>query len=437
MLFRGRHHYRAELMRLPDELVGAQTPDDAAALLLDRLRDAMASPRALVAVAPDGSRHWVRGVGALEPPSGEVWEALGDVEDPYLTGQGEPGAPLDAWLTRDRLDLALPLRTPDRLVGVLAIATPASTRALGAEDVAVLHVVASSLALALSRTMALETIQKMNEELEERVRERTAELEAARLQLYQQEKMASLGVLAAGVAHELNTPLGVISSMTEQLVKKIMMGEADTTRLARLVALTRDAAGRATGIVRDLSNYSRPESQVFATVDLNEAIDSTLRLLGPMLRDRRIEVRDKRSPEVTEIGGHPVMIAQLVTNLLMNAAQAIVSEGVIRLTLEPAEEEWVRLIVEDDGPGLDPALRDRIFEPFFTTKEPGEGTGLGLSLCYTYVEAHGGRIREEGELGEGARFVVELPFTPNPPRRSTPPATARTTPEPSSSDESE
>jgi signal transduction histidine kinase len=255
----------------------------------------------------------------------------------------------------------------------------------------------------------------MNVELEHKVEQRSAELERARLQLYQWEKMASIGVLAAGVAHELNTPLGVVLSTADQLAARLGSGTAtdpEALREIRLSKLCLEGAQRAARIVNDLRTYSRPETEGFGVVDLEQVVESTLRLLAASLRSRNItvEVTPAKGEGGTTIEGYPSLINQTLTNLVLNAAQAIGQDGTIRVAIESRGDEGVALVVEDSGPGVPAEVKERMFEPFFTTKAPGEGTGLGLALCYTFVDQHGGRIREEGEPGTGARFVVELPL---------------------------
>jgi two-component system, NtrC family, sensor kinase len=311
------------------------------------------------------------------------------------------------------LDLALPLRTPEALVGLLACAAPGKRRLLSADDVASLRSVASALALALSRTAAQELIHQMNAELERKVEQRSAELERARLQLYQWEKMASIGVLAAGVAHELNTPLGIVLSTADQLATRLgkpRETHADAAREIRLSQLCLEGAQRAARIVGDLRAYSRPETEGLGIVDLGQVVEATLRLLASSLRSRNIKAEIHHAEGVSSIEGYPSLVNQTLTNLILNAAQAIGQDGTIRIATEPREESRVALIVEDSGPGIPPEIKERMFEPFYTTKPPGEGTGLGLALCYTFVEQHGGRIWEEGEPGKGARFVIELPL---------------------------
>jgi signal transduction histidine kinase len=441
LFFRNRYHYRHVLGRVPDGLALLGTSAQAAEHVLSSVGEAMELRRIAVALRPEEGRvrAWSRvrspggspeeGAAVRTPAEPGVWACLEAADGPHLADPGATGTPLDHWLLAEGLELALPLRTPEALVGVLAISAPSGGRLFSGEDIEILRTVAASLALALSHALAFETIREMNEELEARIERRTAELEKVRLQLYQWEKMASLGVLAAGVAHELNTPLGVVLSAVEQIQDQVQAGGPHDETTVRLVQLGVEAARRASQIVGDLRSYSRPETSEVQSLDVRECIHSTLRLLGPSLRHQQIEVALELG-EIPTIEGFPALFNQTLTNLVMNAAAAIRRQGTIWIRARVVPQKRVRVEVEDSGPGIPAEMRSRIFEPFFTTKPPGEGTGLGLSLCYTFIEQHGGRIWEEGEPGRGARFVVELPFKLAPEQRARVRASYRLAPGP-------
>jgi signal transduction histidine kinase len=424
VFFRNRFHYRRVLAGVPDDLAASTTPDVAADLVIAKIGESMDSPRVVVSLTPkEGGeiRVWSRiepdvvsaRAESLRPrDDAAFWAAVESLKGPHLCAPDQTTSPLDRWMLAEALDLVLPLRTPEELVGLLACAAPRKRRLLSADDVASLRSVASALALALSRTQAQELIQQMNRDLERTVEQRSAELERARLQLYQWEKMASIGVLAAGVAHELNTPLGIVLSTADQLatrLEKSGAGNAEAAREIRLSKLCLEGAQRAAHIVGDLRAYSRPETEDLGIVELAQVVESTLRLLGSSLRGRNVKVEVSHAEGVPPIEGYVSLINQTLTNLVLNAAHAMGQDGAIRVSTERRGDDHVALVVEDTGPGIPSAIKERMFEPFFTTKPPGEGTGLGLSLCYTFVQQHGGRIWEEGEPGKGARFVVELP----------------------------
>lgn len=424
IFFRNRFHYRRLLRQIPDELAGLASIEQTACQVLERIGSSMETPKLVVALAPDISledKCWTReskerdsSREELCPPEDDAfWDHVGRLGLCELLQPADGEGALALWMKKNDLHVALPLTTPDDLVGVLACKGFAGAGGLTSEDAELLRSVAAALALAISRSLAYETIRRLNEELEQKVTDRTNELEKARLKLYQWEKMASLGVLAAGVAHELNTPLEVVMTSSEQLASAIERAENDggkESKTLRLAKLCREGATRAGAIIRDLRTFSRPETQDLDHVDLHVILDSTLSLLVPMLKKKGIKVHTQWCENLPHVEGFVAMINQTVTNIIVNAAAAIGQDGEIRIQTENIGGDRVRITVEDSGPGIEPAIRDRIFEPFFTTKPPGEGTGLGLSLCFTMIEQHGGKIWEEGEPGKGARFVVELPI---------------------------
>ncbi len=397
LFFRNRHDYRAALTGVPEALSTVSRSEDAARLVLEQLLRVLELDRGVVALP--GGATWSLG-GAAGPDDERTWAPLRS-GGAHLSGDGDP---VDVWLASQGLVLAVPLRTSEAFVGVLALSGKPLGRLYSAEDVAMLRGVGAGLALALSRAFAFETIEGMNADLERKVTARTQELEGVRLRLFQWEKMAALGVLSAGVAHELNTPLGVVISTADQLHRRLPSGSPES----RLAALAHEAARRGAEIVADLARFSRPQGQARQPVDLHEGLDTTLRILGRLIADNDIRVVQHRTDEPMVLEGYPATLHQTFVNLVQNAAQSLPRSGCITITTE-RDDARLRVIIADDGPGIPLELRERIFEPFFTTRAAGEGTGLGLSLCYTFVTEHGGSIREEGAPGKGARFVVELP----------------------------
>ena len=409
VFFRNRYHYRQLLGRLPNELAETREPVIAARIVLDQVCGSMELPRMVVSLAPDQERTgtWLRGKTA-PPEAEEVWLALGVLRAPVLRDERAQD-PLHTWMRDAELDLALPLVVAEQVIGVMACASPRGKRLFAADDVTALANVAAALALALSHALAFETIQGMNEELEQRVQDRTSELEQARLQLYQSEKMASVGLLAASVAHELNTPLGVVVSSSQRVSDALAeMGDLLKPSTVKSVRLCNSAAERAASIVQSLRDFSRPSQRDPEYVDLRHNIDTTLQILEPRLDRSEVEViRELDDLPVVEC--FPALINQVIMNLLINALQAMDDRGTLTITASASGDDAVEIVVSDTGPGVPGDLRTRIFEPFFTTKGQGEGTGLGLSLSYNIVATHGGSLEVDPFYTSGARFVVRLP----------------------------
>jgi len=233
----------------------------------------------------------------------------------------------------------------------------------------------------------------------------TEEREVTR-RLLQAEKMAAVGQLAGGVAHEINNPLGGILAFA-QLMSQDERPESDKESLR----LIQDAALRAKRIVESLLRFSRrPREDERGELDLAKVADDALFLMQSQLKGGRVEVVRDLAPALAI--GNANLLQQILVNLLVNAMQAIGKEGRLTVTTGAASSGRVQVVVSDDGPGVPQELQARIFEPFFTTKPEGQGTGLGLSICYRIAEEHGGSIRYEPAPGGGASFVVEIPAAP-------------------------
>jgi len=359
--------------------------------------------------------------------------------------------------------VCVPLLAKGRGLGVLTVIAGEPAR-FGPADVELIAAVANHVALAIDKAESFQTIEELSRGLEDKVRVRTEqlratneelqaayrELQAAQLQLIQREKMASVGQLVAGVAHELNNPIGFVSSNAatlEDFVSRLRrmveiyrtaeLNEADAARtgaawqdlkvdyalryLGPMLQGIKEGAERTRKIVRDLRVFARGDDDVRQPVDLHEELESSLTLLGHLLKDR-VEVARKYG-ELPAVECVRSQIDQVLLNILANAAQAIEGPGTI--TIETRREEgWAVVAIADTGPGIAPEVIGRIFDPFFTTKPVGEGTGLGLSISYEIVKKHGGEIEVDTRPGAGATFTVRLPLGPRAPEAA-PPARSR------------
>ncbi len=281
-------------------------------------------------------------------------------------------------------------------------------------------------------------LRALNEELEQRVRQRTAALEQANQQLLQSEKLAAIGQLAAGVAHEINNPVGFVNSNLGTLGRyiaalydviaayegaEVRVGGALCSDVAQvkqavdfdylredipnLLKESQQGLARVTRIVQDLKDFSHVDETTWQFANLEQALDSVLNVVANELKYKAQVVREYAGLPPVEC--MPSQIGQVFMNLLVNAAQAIEQKGVITVrTGSSGNEVWVE--VADTGKGIAPEHLGRIFDPFFTTKPVGKGTGLGLSLSYGIIQKHHGRIEVASEPGKGARFRVWLPL---------------------------
>ncbi|MBW2058208.1 MAG: PAS domain S-box protein [Deltaproteobacteria bacterium] len=233
-------------------------------------------------------------------------------------------------------------------------------------------------------------------------------LEKTQLQLLQSEKMASLGKLAAGVAHQLNNPLGGITLFAKLALEEYQLEDGARQDLERIL---KDAQ-RCRDTVKELLEFARQTRQEMRPHDINRAISRTLFLLENQAIFQNIEIEKQLSPSLPPVQGDIQQLNHMFMNIILNAVEAMEGKGTLTLkTRLSPDGEGVIIEITDTGPGIPEEILPQIFEPFFTTKEEGKGTGLGLSLVYGIVENHGGRITARSRPGEGTTFVIELPLT--------------------------
>jgi two-component system NtrC family sensor kinase len=225
-------------------------------------------------------------------------------------------------------------------------------------------------------------------------------------QLQQREKLSSIGLLAAGVAHEVNTPLTGVSSYTQMLLG--MMPETDPKH-ALLQKIGRQA-DRATNIVNNLLNFSRTGSATeFTELDVNQVLDDTIQLIEPQLRRNQIQISRSYETNAPSVIGNAGKLQQVFTNLLLNARDAIPDGGRITLRTSGSDDDSLLVEVSDNGIGIAPENVAKIYDPFYTTKGVGRGTGLGLAVSYGIVQEHSGHISVESAPGRGTTFRISLP----------------------------
>jgi len=279
----------------------------------------------------------------------------------------------------------------------------------------------------------VETIRSLNFTLEQKVEERTARLQQAneeinaamaRLKetqshLVHAEKMASLGRMMSGLAHELNNPVNAIVNSAAPLKRGLEKSEAAgelpqrlRERLVRAATVVDEAANRTVELIRSLATFSRQDELVRKQIDINAGIRATLMLLQHRIDESKIELV-VRAGELPACKGHPGEINQVLMNLLANAIEAVVDgnpRGRLRVSTT-FDDSHIAVCVEDNGPGVPANIVQHIFEPFFTTRE--NGTGLGLAISHEVVSRHGGEIEvgNSSELG-GGRFTLRLPLSP-------------------------
>ncbi len=430
---RDRSLYRKALREISEAMVSMLSTKEIVDRILVALTDTMGVERALVLLQDEEGEalQVVASRGECDPEAlvariplaHPLWERLQSerrelarIDSDAVTDPERREACRDVFDTLE-VELLVPILFGAELLGAIAVSQKISGERLTWDDRQLLRTLANQSSSAIENARAFDQIARLNETLEGRVERRTRELQDAQTQLVHSEKMRSLGQLVAGVAHELNNPIGFVHAnlqLLEDFVGRLLSapehGEEAVRAeeaITRLLVRSREGTQRVKKIVQDLRTFSRMDRADLVEVDLNREIEGTLSLMEPRLRSGiRVERDFGELPPVRCYAGQ---INQVFLNLLMNACDALEGKGRIRIRTR-ALDEGVRLEFHDDGPGIPPDLQDRVFEPFFTTKEVGKGTGLGLSLSHGIVERHGGRMLVGSAPGQGTTFVIELPL---------------------------
>jgi len=272
----------------------------------------------------------------------------------------------------------------------------------------------NAMTLALKRSH--EELRELARTLEQKVVERTRALRAAEAETVRSEKLASVGLLAAGIAHELNNPLTGVLTFSSLMRKKVVDGSQDAEDLDLVIHETK----RCAAIIRRLLDFSREKAPEKKYADLNALIEETVRIVESPAHVRDIEIALELAPDLPRAWVDADLVKQVVMNMLVNAQHAIESSehigGKGRITLRTLRVErnvpMAEISIVDTGCGIPEKDLPRIFDPFFTTKGVGKGTGLGLSVSHGIVEAHGGAIEVESTPGSGSTFRVYLPIEP-------------------------
>jgi|Deesub1362A_J573_1020465.scaffolds.fasta_scaffold00570_11 signal transduction histidine kinase/HAMP domain-containing protein len=291
-----------------------------------------------------------------------------------------------------RYGLGVPLLSKNRVVGVIGIG---SKTTLTKGDVERLTSFASQAGIAVEKAMLEEKLLEYSRELERKVEERTR-------QLLHAERLATIGTLASGVAHEINNPATSILLDAERILEE-NLSNGEVREIAEGIVKQVERIQR---ITRSLLLFSRQSEFEPREVDLNDIIEESLEVLRPKLKKVKVEKRLKRLPLIV---GDPAQLQQVFVNLMLNAVQAMPSGGTLTIETEAREREVIAR-VNDTGVGIPDEHLDKIFNPFFTTKRPSEGTGLGLSICLGIVERHNGKIEVRSKVGKGTTFTVRLPL---------------------------
>lgn len=470
--FRSPVDYRQTVADLGETMTTLLHTEDIAAELTRVGTEVMQLEATGLALVESGGapRYWLRRAAAapvhgIAPAAvGPLCRAADGLGRPafaadHLAGVADPAARAEAerFLAAHRLEVVLPLTFDGAVIGCLLLGRRRSGRAVSSDDIALLRTLASQAAIALQNARSYQALETLTRELDAQVQERTAELRTsnqqlgqayddltrAQAQIVQSAKMASLGQLVAGVAHELNNPAsfihGGLQNLTRALDRLVLLlraheatapaDPADAERLAairreiRLDSLLQDVPAllricsegseRVKKIVDDLRVFVRADQGDRSPVDVAGAIDATLALLGDRIERGGVKLHRDYTP-VPPLDGQAGQLNQVWMNLLANALDALegVTDPTLTICVRAANEgdpRDVEVTVRDNGAGMDADTRARAFEPFFTTKPIGRGTGLGLSIAFGAVQSHGGSIAIASAVGAGTTVTVRLP----------------------------
>jgi signal transduction histidine kinase len=410
-----------KLMALAEKMLGAEA---SSVMLLDESRTTLRWEVAEGDVTAGALRELTlavgEGIGGTVAATGESIIVTDAQHDPRVARRVDAATGF-----RTRSIVCVPLRFRGTVTGVIQVLNK-RVGTFSIRDREVLELIAAEAGVAIENARVYAT-------LEERVRQRTAELTEANVRLtetlselrqtqarlVQSEKMAALGTLVAGVAHEINTPLGAITSNVDvvlrglgKLAPSVAPPRADALRtLDELLRTTAQACQRISAIVKNLKNFARLDEAEWKQADLREGMDSTLALVEHLHRGRIEIVREYGA--VRPVACHPGQLNQVFMNLLVNAIQAIAERGTIRVRIVE-DAGHVQIDVADTGSGIAAANLPKIFDPGFTTKGVGVGTGLGLAICHQIVTAHAGTIGARSQPGAGSTFSVRIPLAGRP-----------------------
>jgi two-component system NtrC family sensor kinase len=317
----------------------------------------------------------------------------------------------------------VPLKFKGQVIGTLTVLDDRPDKFFQSEDVQLLELLAPQAAISIRNA-------RLYQELQERIK---AE-ELAESRLIRSARLAAVGEMAAGVAHELNNPLTTVTGFVELALEEL---PADASQRSEL-ELVLEEANRARGVVRRLLDFSRPVENQRVRADVNELVEQVLPLVNHLARTGGVTIQTQLQPDLPWISLDPNQIKQVLLNLIHNGLQAMSGEtrparsdsrpihsagGTLTITTSQEEREWsgrifggdqlpqwVTIAVEDTGEGIPPENLERIFEPFFSTRPAGKGTGLGLSVSYGIISSHEGFIEVDSQAGRGSRFTVYLPI---------------------------
>jgi two-component system NtrC family sensor kinase len=394
--FPRRYDYRQRLRRFGAELVHVLDEQALIQRLGDTLAEVLDVEQCRILLRDDRTRTFTEaypGSGSAVLPE-ELHATVEDLVEPVLVGEIEVRRRAEGRMLRQMgVEVVLPLRVEERVTGVILLSRNRDLLLFSGEDLQILATVAASASVALENS-------RLSREL------RRSEAFLARAN-----RLSSLGMLAAGIAHEIRNPLTAVKTFLDLLPQRI----DDKEFLGQFRDLSLAELKRVTDLIAELLTLGKSTNVTRSDVDLIATIEPVVRLMDSTARKRQVTLRIVAQPGLARVHADPDQVKQIVLNLLLNAIEASPAGGEVTLRLR-ATGASVVCEVQDQGPGIAADQLDNIFEPFFTTKETG--TGLGLALVHQMVVEHGGAITVDSEIGRGTVFRVSLPASELPLRRT-------------------
>jgi signal transduction histidine kinase len=298
--------------------------------------------------------------------------------------------------------LAVPLMADGQVLGVMTLDHPQTNR-FQERHLVLITAISHQASTAVEKARLYNELSIMADVLEERVEERTRELKETQEQLIHAEKLAALGELAAGVAHEVNNPLHVLQAYVDYIASRVPANDP----VQEMLDPMRNSLESIAHLTAQLRDFSRPAMGERKPLCINDVLGRVLKLASKELMHSKVTVRESFAPNLQPVLGDTRQLEQVFLNLMLNARDAMPGGGVLSVSTD-SDAKDVRVRFIDTGLGIPVDDLLRIFEPYFTTKED-RGTGLGLAICQRIVSQHGGRISVESELGKGAVFTIQLP----------------------------
>jgi signal transduction histidine kinase len=311
-------------------------------------------------------------------------------EEVMLEDDDAEASLLAAMMTDRKAEICVPLSAQERLIGFVLLGRKRNRDVFSAEDLQLLVTLGAEVAVALENARLYK------------------ELRNSQVMLARTDRLAAVGTLAAGIAHEIRNPLVAVQTFIQLLPEQIDDPEFRTTFLD----LANSELARVSTLITDLMTFARPSPATLDEAQVNDLVEQIVRLLTGQAKKQDVTLIAQLAPEMPPLVVDQGQIKQVFMNLVMNAIQATPAGGVVTISTSLARETdgqtWCVIEVHDTGSGISPEQKEQIFDPFFTTKETG--IGLGLVITHQIIEEHGGSIQVESEVGKGTQFLIRLPI---------------------------